>query len=83
MIRINLLPIRAQRKRNTSLLHLVVFSVTIFVTLLTMGVWNGSYEEDVTRLEEELELKKNESSRYESILGEVKVLEAEKKVLLE
>ena len=83
MIRINLLPIRAQRKRNTSLIHLVVFSVTIFVTLMGMGVWNSSYEEELKQLEEELELKKNEASRFESILGEVKVLEGEKKVLLE
>ena len=82
MIRINLLPVRAQRKRNTSLLHLGVFSVTIFLALLLMGAWNGSYEEEVIALEEELELKKNESVRYESILGEVKVLEGEKQVLV-
>ena len=83
MIRINLLPVRAQRKRNTSLLHLGVFSVTIFLAFLVMGAWNGSYEEEVIALEEELELKKNESARYESILGEVKVLEGEKKILVD
>ena len=60
MIRINLLPIRAQRKRNTSLIHLAVFGISIFVALMAMGAWNSTYDVDLDTLTEEIELKKEE-----------------------
>ncbi|MBL93088.1 MAG: hypothetical protein CMH56_14905 [Myxococcales bacterium] len=81
MIRINLLPIRAKRKRNTSLIHLSVFGSSIFVSLMLMGAWNSTYDGDLDMLIEEIELKKEEKIRYEKIIEEVETLKREEKTL--
>jgi type IV pilus assembly protein PilN len=82
MIRINLLPVRAKKKRNTSLYQLMGMAAAVLVTIIAgVGVhlyYVGQLKDQETKIEEQqIEIK-----RLEKIIGEVKELEVQKARLL-
>jgi len=75
MIRINLLPVRAQKKRNTSIYQIVAMAAVVMVALVTgftvHSVFVGKVETRQTKVAENAA----EMKRLEGIIGEVNQLE--------
>lgn len=82
MIRINLLPVRAKKKRNTSLYQLVAMSsavvVAAFVALSVHAYFNGIVEDQQKKIAEA----DTEIKRLQKIIGEVNELDKQKQRLL-
>lgn len=82
MIRINLLPVRAKKKRNTSLYQLVAMAAAIVVSLgIGLGV-HVYYLGQVETQEKKIADQQEEIKRLEKIIGEVKELDRQKQRLL-
>ena len=81
MIRINLLPVRAAKKRNTSLIQLATMAAVITATVLALMTWNSSFDAAVEDLERQVADRNAEVNRLKRVIGEVKDLEDEKTAL--
>lgn len=75
MIRINLLPVRAARRRNTSIYQLVLMAVVVALTLLGVMLYNAQLQERDDVLVAEIDKSNVEIKRLRKIIGEVKELE--------
>jgi type IV pilus assembly protein PilN len=82
MIRINLLPVRAKKKRNTSIYQLVAMSGGIVFTLLVALTVHLYFERRITDQEKTIAEADAEIKRLEKIIGEVKELDQQKSRLL-
>jgi type IV pilus assembly protein PilN len=82
MIRINLLPMKAVRKRNTALLQLA--GITIAISLAVGGALgvNWYYGQQIEQQEQEIAEAKAEIARLKKIIGEVNELDKQKKRLI-
>src|SRR4051794_40609588 len=82
MIRINLLPVRAKKKRNTSIYQLVAMSGGIVLCLLVGLSANLFFQGKIKAQEKKISESDEEVKRLEKIIGEVKELDQQKSRLL-
>ncbi len=82
MIRINLLPVRAKKKRNTSIYQLVAMSSALLVALVVaftvVAVFDGKIEQRNATVAKNAD----EIKRLQTIIGEVNELDKQKQRLL-
>jgi type IV pilus assembly protein PilN len=81
MIRINLLPVRAAKKKEVGRQQLVFFAGVIFLAAILNGFWWWSTTAELDdRLAKETKLK-NDIAQLERIIGEVNTISKDKKAL--
>lgn len=81
MIRINLLPVRAAKKKEMGRQQLVLFAGVIFLAVALNGFWWWSVDNDKTdRLAKEAKLK-TDIAQLERIIGEVNTISKDKEAL--
>ena len=78
MIRINLLPVRRKKKRNTSLAELAAMAVIVVVASLAGLGTHVYYQSQIEAQEAKIAENAEEQKRLEKIIGEVKELEKQK-----
>ena len=83
MIRINLLPVRAAKKKESLRQQASVAGLSIVLLVLILGVFYFSLYSTVSSLKESISNSEKESARLDKEIGELKNIEAEKKVVLE
>lgn len=71
MIRINLLPIRANLKRETVLRQLLVGAGLIIITIIACIVWTATISSRVEEKRAQITEKQNELKQLDKIIGEV------------
>jgi len=81
MIRINLLPLRAERRKEDARRLLSCYLLTVTLVLLAMAWWHISGMRQVSRLEVDLAKNKADTARYTREAEQMKVLKAQKAVL--
>ena len=81
MIRINLLPVRAKKKRNTSIYQLVAMASVVLVGLLGAAIAHAAFQGRVEEQEKKIADNQTEIKRLEKIIGEVKDLEKQREKL--
>ena len=81
MIRINLLPVKAARKRETGLQQLVIMAVALLITLGVAVAYWVHLDNQIVALQEEIQRDEAEVARLEKIIGEVNQYEDQKKKL--
>lgn len=82
MIRINLLPVRAKKKRNTSIYQIVAMSAVLMVALVSAFTVHSVYVSDVEQREKKISDNEAEIKRLQKIIGEVNELDKQKTRLL-
>jgi type IV pilus assembly protein PilN len=82
MIRINLLPVRAKKKRNTSIYQLVAMSGGVVLTMLIAVIIHFAYQNKIDEQVAKISENDTEIKRLEKIIGEVKELDTQKQRLL-
>ncbi|MEW5848494.1 MAG: PilN domain-containing protein [Myxococcota bacterium] len=82
MIRINLLPVKQARKRETGLQQVILMGMTLALALFIMVGYNFKVDGDIDALQEEIQRQEAEVARLEKIIGEVNQYEAQKQKLL-
>lgn len=82
MIRINLLPVRAKKKRNTSIYQLVAMSGGIMLAVLVAVTVSFAYQNTLDEQAKKIADADAEIKRLEKIIGEVKELDGQKQRLL-
>ena len=82
MIRINLLPVRQKKKRNTSIYQLVGMASAVVVTFIVALGATIYFQSQVSGQEKKIADADVEIKRLEKIIGEVKELDAQKARLL-
>jgi type IV pilus assembly protein PilN len=82
MIRINLLPVRAKKKRNTSIYQLIAMTGGVVFALLVATTVHFYFEGRVADQEKKIADADAEIKRLEKIIGEVKELDQQKSRLL-
>lgn len=83
MIRINLLPVRAKKKRNTSIYQLVAISGVLTVALVGALTAHTYYAGEVEERTAKVAANEVEIKRLQTIIGEVNELDKQKKRLLD
>lgn len=78
MIRINLLPLRAERKKEDARRLVSTYILTVGLVLLVMGWWHVAGMRKVARLETQLATNKREVAHFTQVAEQIKVLEAQK-----
>lgn len=81
MIRINLLPVKAARKRETGLQQLILMSASVLFLGICLGVYNVTVGNEIDTIKEDIAKDEAEISRLEKIIGEVNQYEDQKKKL--
>jgi type IV pilus assembly protein PilN len=81
MIRINLLPVRAKKKRNTSIYQIVAMSAVLMVAIVTSVAAHSMFVADVEKLDKSIADNETEIKRLQKIIGEVNELDKQKKRL--
>ena len=81
MIRINLLPIRQTRKRETVQQQLVAFVMVLSVTILACFTWWHFVNKELEETTQEIAKKKKEIAQLQQIIGKVSEHTAKKKEL--
>jgi len=81
MIRINLLPVKQAKKRETGLQQLILMTAWIVLVFIGLAGWNFSNSSRIETLNEEIAKQEAEISRLEKIIGEVNQYEEQKKKL--
>jgi type IV pilus assembly protein PilN len=82
MIRINLLPVRAKKKRNTSLYQLMSMSAAVLVALFVAASVHAYFTSVVADQEKKIAEADEEIKRLQKIIGEVNELDKQKQRLL-
>lgn len=82
MIRINLLPVRAKKKRNTSIYQLVAMTGGILLSVLVAVTVHFAYQNTLEEQAKKIADADAEVKRLEKIIGEVKELDTQKQRLL-
>ena len=82
MIRINLLPVRAKKKRNTSIYQLVAMSGVLMVSLVAAFTVHTIFQSRVEERQAKVAANEIEIKRLETIIGEVNELDKQKNRLL-
>lgn len=82
MIRINLLPVRAKKKRNTSIYQLIAMTGGLALALLVAATVHFYYEGQLAEQDKKIADADIEIKRLEKIIGEVKELDQQKSRLI-
>lgn len=83
MIRINLLPIRAAKKKESARQQASIAGLSIVLLVIIIGVFYFSITKTINELRESISNEEKESASLDKVIGELKNVEAEKKVVLE
>jgi len=81
MIRINLLPFRAARKKENIRRQISIFSLSVFLLAIALFYYNSVLANQVTELEENVSNSKVELKRLQAKVKEAKALENKLKLL--
>lgn len=82
MIRINLLPVRAKKKRNTSIYQIVAMTAVVMVAFVGAFTVHTVYVNKVEEREKKIAENEQEIKRLQKIIGEVNELDKQKQRLL-
>jgi len=82
MIRINLLPVRAKKKRNTSIYQLVAMSAVVVVAIVVAFTVIAVFDGKVEKRNATVATNAEEIKRLQTIIGEVNELDKQKQRLL-
>jgi len=78
MIRINLLPVKAARKREYGQQQLLLFLVILFGVGVALYFWYDFEEKKIARAKSDIQEVKKEIKRLENVIGEVKQIKEKK-----
>jgi type IV pilus assembly protein PilN len=81
MIRINLLPIREEKKKERKRLDISVSILMLILTFLISGYLYINIHWEVVRLRNQVRIKMEEDTRLAKKVGEIRLLKKERKVL--
>ncbi len=81
MIRINLLPFRAARKKENVRRQISMFSLSVFFVAIALFYYNSVLANQVQELDEGVNNAKVELAKYKKINKEIKILETKLKIL--
>jgi type IV pilus assembly protein PilN len=81
MIRINLLPFRAARKKENVRRQISIFSLSVFFVAIALFYYNSVLANQVQALEDGISTTRVELKRYDAINKEIKLLQKKLKVL--
>jgi len=81
MIRINLLPVRASKKRELGRQQIVVAAVVLGLAIVCNYYWYSQVDADSVRLDGRINATRDDIAKLEKTIGEVKSITAEKKAL--
>lgn len=81
MIRINLLPIRQTRKRETVQQQLLAFAAVLILTGFACVAWVSYLSNESSKKQETIKAKKQELAQLDKIIGEVNEFTTKKKEL--
>ena len=81
MIRINLLPFRAARKKENVRRQISMFSLSVFFVAIALFYYNSVLANQVQELEDGISTARVELKKYEARNKEIKILEKKLKVL--
>lgn len=81
MIKINLLPVRASRKREAGKQWIALFVVVIVATLIGNGIWYNETEKKVTAVKARVKRYQDDLNTLNKIIGEVKNIKQEKEAI--
>ena len=83
MVRINLLPVKVSKKHEAGKQQLALFLVLLVAGLVGNYLWAGSRADDLKARQTKLARTREEISRLDRIIGEVKNVKAEQQALKE
>lgn len=75
MIRINLLPFRAARKKENIRRQISIFVLTFAFTAVTLFYYNGTLNGKITNLETDIQTKKKELATYQKAIKEIQQIQ--------
>jgi type IV pilus assembly protein PilN len=81
MIRINLLPVRAKKKKEFGQQLLVLFAVLVAGTLIGNYLWYRAVDDSLTRVNDQITATRAQITQLEKTIGEVKTITEDKKKL--
>jgi len=81
MIRINLLPFRAARKKENIRRQISIFSLSVFLLAIALFYYNSVLANQVSELEESVNSTRNELKKYQKINKEIAQLQKRLKIL--
>jgi len=81
MIRINLLPFRAARKKENIRRQISIFSLSVFLLAIALFYYNSVLANQVFELEESVNSTRNELKKYQKINKEIAQLQKRLKIL--
>jgi type IV pilus assembly protein PilN len=81
MIHINLLPVRAAKKREFGRQQLILFAVILAGAVIGNYVWWKAEDDSLTALNQRIASTRNEIAQLEKTIGEVKSITQDKKAL--
>lgn len=81
MIRINLLPVRKKKQRNTAIVQLAAMAGVLVVAIIGSYFWMLYYENEIEQQEKKIAEATEEIARLKKIIGEVNQLEKQKERL--
>ncbi len=81
MIRINLLPVRAAKKREFGKQQIVLFVLLLLLAAIGNFFWYNRVDSELTGLDRQIATTKAEIAQLEKTIGEVKSIKDDKKAL--
>jgi len=81
MIRINLLPVRAAKKREFGRQQVVLFLLLLVLAAIGNYFWYGRVSNEVASLDKQIASSRAEIAQLEKTIGEVKSIKEDKKAL--
>src|SRR5438876_663399 len=81
MIKINLLPVRAAKKREFGRQQIVLFGLLLVLAAFGNWFWYGKVESELTALDQRIAQTRTEIAQLEKTIGEVKSIKDDKKAL--
>jgi len=81
MIHINLLPVRAKKKREFGQQLVVLFAVLVVATLVGNYLWYRSVDDSLNQVNRQIDATRAQITQLEKTIGEVKTITQDKKAL--
>jgi type IV pilus assembly protein PilN len=81
MIHINLLPVRAKKKREFGQQLVLLFAVLVVATLVGNYLWYRSVDDSLNQVNRQIDATRAQITQLEKTIGEVKTITQDKKAL--